>query len=76
MGTDFDYREIEVVFTRNIPVNMTEVADVLNKVGHLLSEQTQISLLPMDIDYEAEKLRKQEEAEQGYDLLGRESQSE
>ena len=35
-----------------------------------------IGLLPMDIDYEAEKLRKQEEAEQGYDLLGRESQSE
>ena len=45
-------------------------------IGHLLSEQTQISLLPMDIDYEAEKLRKQEESEQGYDLLGRESQSE
>lgn len=73
MGTDFDYREIEVVFTRNIPVNMTEVADVLNKVGHLLSEQTQISLLPLDIDYEAEKQRKEEEATQGYDeyeLLG------
>lgn len=79
MGTDYDYRELEIVFTRNIPVNMTEVADLLNKVGHLLSEQTQISLLPLDLDYEAEKQRKQEEAEQGYDeydILGTESETE
>ena len=67
MGTEYDYRDIEVVFTRNMPANITEIADVLNSIGHLLSEETQISLLPLDIDYEAEKQKKEKEQAQGYD---------
>lgn len=66
MGNDYDYRAIEISFKRNIPSNMVEMADVLSKVGHLFSEETQISLMPLDIDYEAEKKRKEEEKEAGY----------
>ena len=44
-----------MVFSRNIPANLLEVADVLSKVGHLLSKETQVALLPIDIDYSIEK---------------------
>lgn len=66
LGNDFDYRSIDIVFNRNIPSNLTEWADILNKIGHLFSEETQVSLLPLEIDYEVEKQRKEKEAEAGY----------
>lgn len=69
MGTDYDYRDIEVVFTRNTPANITEIAEVLNNIGHLLSEETQISLLPFDIDFEAEKAKKEKEQSAGYEVM-------
>ena len=68
MGNDYDYRAIDIIFNRNIPSNMVEMADVLSKVGHLFSEETQIGLMPLDIDYEAEKKRKEEEAVSGYSI--------
>lgn len=54
MGTDYDYRSIQMTFSRNIPANLVEVADVINKVGHLLSKETQINLLPIDVKAEEE----------------------
>ena len=66
MGTNYDYRAIEMAFSRNIPANLTEVADVLNKVGDLLSTETKLSMLPLDIDIEQELARKEEEKQAGY----------
>lgn len=66
MGSSYDWRAINITFKRNVPQNLVEVADVLNKIGDLLSEETKISLLPIDIDYEAEKERKTQEEEAGY----------
>lgn len=57
MGADYNYMEIQPIFTRNIPANLVEVADVITKVGHLLSNETQISLLPIDVNPEQEKAR-------------------
>jgi SPP1 family phage portal protein len=54
MGTDYDYRSIQMTFSRNIPANLVEVAEVINKVGHLLSQETQINLLPIDVAAEEE----------------------
>ena len=68
MGSAYDYRAINITFTRNIPSNMVEMADVISKVGHLYSEETQMELMPFDIDIEAEKKRKEEEAESGYSI--------
>lgn len=65
-GSPYDYMAIEIHFKRNIPSNLTEVADVINKVGHLLSNETQISLLPIDIDAAAEQERIEREANAGY----------
>lgn len=66
MGTNYDYRAINIVFKRNIPANLTELAEVLTKIGHLFSEETQLALLPIDVDYEAEQERKIKEKEAGY----------
>ena len=66
MGNVYDYRAINITFTRNIPSNMVEMADVVSKVGHLYSEETQMELMPFDIDIEAEKTRKEEERQNGY----------
>ena len=63
MGQDYDYRELQITFTRNIPANLVEMADVVSKIGNLLSEETQISMLPIDTNAEQEKQRKQQEEE-------------
>lgn len=68
MGSAYDYRAIDIVFTRNIPVNLVEIADVVNNLGGLLSDETKISMLPLDIDYAAEQERKKAEAETGYSI--------
>ena len=65
MGYDYNYRAIQPIFTRNIPANLVEVADVVNKVGHLLSEETQTGLLPIDIDAKEELERKEAELTRG-----------
>lgn len=66
MGSTYDWRSINITFKRNIPQNLVETAEVLTKIGHLLSEETQVGLLPLDIDYEAEKTKKDAEAISGY----------
>lgn len=66
MGSTYDWRSINITFKRNIPQNLVETAEVLTKVGYLLSEETQVGLLPLDIDYEAEKTKKDAEAISGY----------
>ena len=61
MGTDYNYLTIGMVFTRNIPSNLVEMADVVSKIGTLLSDETKIGLLPIDTDAELEANRKEKE---------------
>lgn len=68
MGSAYDYRAVNIVFTRNIPTNLVEIAEVINNLGSLLSDETKISMLPLDIDYTAEQERKQAEKEAGYSI--------
>lgn len=67
-GNSYDYRAIEINFNRNLPNNLVEIADVLNKVGHLLSTETQIGLLPIDVDATKEIERIAAEQNAGYEL--------
>ena len=67
-GSSYDYRAINIFFTRNIPNNIVELADVVSKVGALYSEKTQMSILPIEADYEAEQEQKQIERENGYSI--------
>ena len=56
--------DMTIIFKRNLPENLTEMAYILSKVGHLYSEETQRSILPWDVDDESEAEKIQEEAEQ------------
>lgn len=66
MQRDYDWRAVNITFTRNIPVNLEEMADIVNKIGDLISKQARVALLPIDIDYEADKKLQDEEAQAGY----------
>lgn len=68
MGNNYDYRAIDITFTRNIPANLVEMAQVVNQLGTVVSDETKLSLLPIDTDYQAEQERKQREAEAGYSI--------
>lgn len=67
-GTKYTYTEVGMSFKRNVPANLTEIADALTKVGHILSKETQVGLLPVDTTYAEERERMMAEAEDGYSV--------
>lgn len=60
-GQNYD-TDMTIIFKRNLPENLVEMADILSKVGHLYSDETQRSILPWDVDDEAEEEKIQAEA--------------
>ena len=68
LGTDFNYMDASITFHRSLPENMTEIADFITKIGHLLSEETQIQLLQMDLDAKDEIEKRQKEKEEASSL--------
>jgi len=67
-GVKYDYTQIGMTFTRNIPSNLLELVDVAVKASGLVSDETAIGILPLDIDAKAEIEKKRAEAEAGYTL--------
>ena len=71
---DIDYMDIQPVFTRNKPFNDTEIADTMQKLTGILSEETVLALSPHVNDVPAEMERKRNEAnalyEDNYSELG------
>lgn len=58
------WRDINIVFTRNLPVNELELSQMVNNLRGLVSDKTLLARLPFVTDVEAElKQRKAEEAE-------------
>lgn len=49
-----DYLDINIVFTRNIPQDLASAVDTINKLDGVISDETRLSLLPLDIDVSAE----------------------
>ena len=45
-GKFYDYRDIAVKFTRNLPTDLTGLADVIVKLRDVCSQETLLSLLP------------------------------
>lgn len=45
-GKLYDYRDIAVKFTRNLPTDLTGLADVIVKLKDICSQETLLSLLP------------------------------
>lgn len=53
-NTEYDFRDIEVILTRNLPMNNQEITDNWLKLRGLLSDKTVIDHLPYDLDSESE----------------------
>lgn len=53
-NTEYDFRDIEVILTRNLPTNNQEITDNWLKLRGLLSDKTVIDHLPFDLDSESE----------------------
>lgn len=50
----FDFRDIELTFTANIPDNLTELAELVTKLTGTVSKEKLLSLLPFISDPQAE----------------------
>jgi SPP1 family phage portal protein len=53
-NTSYDFRDIEIILTRNLPQNNQEIVDSWLKLRGLLSDKTVIDHLPYDLDSESE----------------------
>lgn len=53
-STEYDFRDIDVILTRNLPQNNQEILDNWLKLRGLVSDKTVISHLPYDLDAESE----------------------
>ena len=63
-NTKFDFRDLDIQIQANIPTDDNEVVDMWLKLQDLLSDETILSNLPLDIDVESELAKKKEENEE------------
>lgn len=61
--TDYDFREINIELKRNLPSNKNEMVEMALKLREILSDETVINMLPLDLDAESELKKKQEQSE-------------
>ena len=66
----FDWRAIDITFTRNLPSNDTEIAEVVNKLSNVVSKETLLAQIPFveDVQAELDRLDKEQEKNPFYDL--------
>lgn len=54
ISSGFDWRSIEIIFTRNIPSNDTDIAAVVNQLEGIVSDETLLAQIPFVDDVQAE----------------------
>lgn len=64
--TQYDFREIEIILERNVPQDKQGMIDMAMQLRELLSDETVMSYLPLDIDIETELARKKEETQENF----------
>lgn len=62
-GGNFDYKSIDIIFKRNIPVNITEYATVAQQLTGIVSKETLLTLFPFVTDIDAEMKRLENESD-------------
>ena len=40
LGSAFDWRAIDIIFKRNIPTDLSGLADIINKLSNVVSTET------------------------------------
>ena len=63
LSEGFDWRAIDINFTRNIPSNDTDIANMVNTLKDIVSEETLLAQIPFveDVKNELEKVKKERE---------------
>ncbi|RLI43865.1 hypothetical protein DRO61_12815, partial [Candidatus Bathyarchaeota archaeon] len=76
-NTSFDFREISIEMQRNVPNEKQEIVDMALKLRGLLSDESVIRMLPLELDVDSElsKLKEQTEENQ-MDLFNNMSKTE
>ena len=64
----FDWRAIDIIFTRNIPSNDVDIANVVNSLKDVVSEKTLLAQIPFVEDVQDELERLKQEREENKDL--------
>lgn len=61
--TGFDWRAIEIIFTRNIPSNDTDIANMVNTLSGIVSDETLLAQIPFveNVEAELERVKQQKE---------------
>lgn len=67
-GADNQWRDVEIIFTRNLPTNINDTAQVINQLRGIVSDKTLLSLLPFIQDVDAELDQMKAEKEQNMSL--------
>ena len=62
--TGFDWRAIDIIFTRNIPSNDTDIANMVNTLSGIVSDETLLAQIPFVEDVEAELKRIKQQKEE------------
>lgn len=63
LGGNFDWRAIDIIFVRNLPVNLTELAQMISALDGIVSNKTLLAQIPFveDVATEQEQLAKEQE---------------
>jgi len=64
MGANFDWRAIDIMFRRNIPANLSEIATVVSQLKGIVSNETLLAQIPFVDDATAEQEKLNDEKEQ------------
>ena len=64
----FDWRAIDIIFTRNIPSNDIDIANMVNTLKDIVSEETLLAQIPFVDDVQAELERVKAEREENKEL--------
>lgn len=63
LSAGFDFRDIDIIFTRNLPSNTLELAQMVSTLEGIVSKETLLAQLPFvdDVDGEVERVDKEKE---------------
>jgi SPP1 family phage portal protein len=67
---DMDYLDINIVFTRNLPQDLAASVDTVVKLDGIISDETRLALLPLDIDAKTELEKVEEQKLSNFSLFG------
>lgn len=68
--SDTEYLDINIIFTRNLPVDLDAMVDTVGKLQGVISDETRLAMLPLDIDVPVELEKVSEQKLSNFSLFG------